>query len=393
MKSITCTICIILNSLILFSQNLVPNPSFETYKFSPDKSFNDNELSLYLNDWISPTVASPDFYVYTENPTNKDPFRFYTFGDQKAYDGNVFVGLLLQVYFGEYISYDKIYIREYVQAKLLKPLLKGHKYHVSMYYKLSERCSYAIDGLEIYFSKEKITSLSYLLDYKPQISNRDGNILTNCQWNKLEGYFIADKRMDYITIGNFKRYNQIHFKQVQPRDSIISEYAYYLIDKIEVFEVNKNDSTPNFTDYNQKAEPIYEDSKKINNQADTLQLKNTIIKRDTLVLSDVLFEFGKATLLDDYLEDLNNIVQYLGSSPKQSIIIEGHTDSIGNNAVNLKLSLDRANSVAEYLINNGYDSSKIETVGFGESKPVSDNGTENGRARNRRVEIIFKKND
>lgn len=197
--------------------------------------------------------------------------------------------------------------------------------------------------------------------------------------------------MNYITIGNFKRYNTIHFEQIQPKDSVTSLYSYYLIDKIEAYEINKKDSAKDFNNYNQEPESRIENKKIINNKIDSLILKNTIFKNDTLVLPDILFEFGKANLLQEYYSEFKKIVNYLASSPNTSIAIEGHTDSIGNNEYNLKLSIDRANAVATFLINNGIDTSRIRTFGYGENRTVSDNSTEIGRAKNRRVEIIFKK--
>jgi OmpA-OmpF porin, OOP family len=396
MKFIFCIIFFILHSLTLFSQNLVPNSSFEKYKNRPITGLSDYGIDNLLNGWMTPTKhTNADFYVFLDDSTIYDNYDFSKsgFGKQKAYDGNVFVGLLLQIYFGEYISFETINYREYIQAKLIKPMKKGHKYYASMYYKLSERSTYGIDGLGIYFSKEKIESNSFLLDYKPQVSNKDGNILTNYQWNKLEGYIMPENKLNYITIGNFKRYNKIHSKQIQPKDSVSIPYSYYLIDKIEVYEINKNDPTIDFNIYNQKPEPRIENMKINNIKLDSLNLKGAILKNDTLVLSDILFEFGKARLLPEHYIEFRKIVNYLVSSPNISVSIEGHTDSIGDHQLNLKLSLDRANAVATFLIANGIVRSRIKTFGYGENRPVGDNGTEKGRAQNRRVEIIFKKNN
>jgi len=68
-------------------------------------------------------------------------------------------------------------------------------------------------------------------------------------------------------------------------------------------------------------------------------------------------------------------------------LVEGHTDSIGSEAYNLRLSERRANAVADYMESQGISSSRITTKGWGKSKPVADNRTKEGRAKNRRVEI------
>ena len=73
------------------------------------------------------------------------------------------------------------------------------------------------------------------------------------------------------------------------------------------------------------------------------------------------------------------------------VVLEGHTDSVGNDAYNQKLSEKRANAVAKALKDLGVSASKITTVGYGETKPIADNKTKEGRAENRRVEARFNK--
>jgi len=73
--------------------------------------------------------------------------------------------------------------------------------------------------------------------------------------------------------------------------------------------------------------------------------------------------------------------------PEVRALVEGHTDSIGSDAYNQRLSERRANAVADYMEAQGISSSRITTKGWGKSKPVADNRTKEGRARNRRVEI------
>ena len=71
----------------------------------------------------------------------------------------------------------------------------------------------------------------------------------------------------------------------------------------------------------------------------------------------------------------------------KEVIIEGHTDSTGDAAFNQQLSEDRAEAVKAEVVANGGDPDKIKTIGYGETKPIADNGTREGRAQNRRVEI------
>lgn len=109
-----------------------------------------------------------------------------------------------------------------------------------------------------------------------------------------------------------------------------------------------------------------------------------------LVINDLLFASGGATLQTQSQRRLEPLLQYLQGNPRREIIIEGHTDSLGNPDKNKKLSLQRADTVMEYLVSRGIDPQRIETRGFGEEVPVASNTTNAGRAMNRRVEVVIK---
>ena len=105
----------------------------------------------------------------------------------------------------------------------------------------------------------------------------------------------------------------------------------------------------------------------------------------------VLFASGKTALLpiaESKLETVANVLQQ--QSDDKKIIVEGHTDSVGDDAKNLKLSQDRAESVRSFLVSHGVKADRVSAVGKGESVPVADNKTPEGRANNRRVEIVIK---
>ena len=112
-----------------------------------------------------------------------------------------------------------------------------------------------------------------------------------------------------------------------------------------------------------------------------------IITKTVVMTTDVTFEFDKSTLRPKAKDTLNEIVESLKTYTDYSVRIEGYTDAIGTEAYNKKLSERRSKAVADYLISNGIDKNKLETVGFGEANPVSTNKTSIGRAANRRVVI------
>lgn len=104
-------------------------------------------------------------------------------------------------------------------------------------------------------------------------------------------------------------------------------------------------------------------------------------------LEGVNFEFGNDVLTAESKPKLHNVAELLSKHPSFKIKISGYTDSSGADDVNLALSKKRAMSVKNYLISDGVSDSRIQADGYGEANPVADNETEDGRAKNRRVEF------
>nr|WP_286946456.1 OmpA family protein [Pseudomonas sp. UBA6718] len=102
---------------------------------------------------------------------------------------------------------------------------------------------------------------------------------------------------------------------------------------------------------------------------------------------DVKFDFDKSKVKEESYGDIKNLADFMNQYPQTSTTVEGHTDSVGTDAYNQKLSERRANAVREVLVNQyGVGAERVGSVGYGESRPVADNATEAGRAVNRRVE-------
>jgi OmpA-OmpF porin, OOP family len=109
-----------------------------------------------------------------------------------------------------------------------------------------------------------------------------------------------------------------------------------------------------------------------------------------ITLGDVLFSFGKTDLLPGAMNTIDKLAKFLAEYPNKTVLIEGHTDNIGSEEYNQKLSEQRALAVKNALIQVGVNASRIDTVGLGESSPITDNSTEAGRLKNRRVEIVIR---
>jgi outer membrane protein OmpA-like peptidoglycan-associated protein len=104
---------------------------------------------------------------------------------------------------------------------------------------------------------------------------------------------------------------------------------------------------------------------------------------------NIYFNFNKADVKPAMQRQLTKIAQALAAVPDQNLLIEGHTDSVGSNEYNLSLSELRAQSVQKILLAGGIAAERMDIKGYGESKPIADNATSAGRAKNRRVEIVL----
>jgi outer membrane protein OmpA-like peptidoglycan-associated protein len=112
------------------------------------------------------------------------------------------------------------------------------------------------------------------------------------------------------------------------------------------------------------------------------------VKKDRIeIKQQVHFASGKHRILPDSFALLDQVVQVLKDSPKMRVSIEGHTDSVGTEAFNMRLSQRRADAVLEYLVGKGISPERLASVGFGPTKPVASNKTAKGRALNRRTEF------
>jgi OOP family OmpA-OmpF porin len=102
---------------------------------------------------------------------------------------------------------------------------------------------------------------------------------------------------------------------------------------------------------------------------------------------NVEFDFDKSTIKKGYYDDIDSLVKVMKEYPDLNVVIEGHTDSVGTDAYNKKLSQRRAESVKKYMVEKGgIDANRLKAQGFGEEKPIASNKTKEGRQQNRRVE-------
>ncbi|MBE0571230.1 MAG: OmpA family protein [Ignavibacteriaceae bacterium] len=118
------------------------------------------------------------------------------------------------------------------------------------------------------------------------------------------------------------------------------------------------------------------------------ELKKALDADGKVILHGILFDLDKATLKQESEEQLHHIVTLMINYPDLKLEIQGHTDDQGKDDYNLNLSKNRAETVSSYLQLFGIDKKRLVTKGFGESKPIASNDSEEGREQNRRVELI-----
>ena len=219
-------------SSIGFSQNIIPNGSFEEFTKCPTR-FSSEGLST----WYSPTLGTPD-YFNTCSKNNCGIPENWT-GSSLSKSGKAYMGLvLLSNLPNSAESYRINNSREYFQVKLLKPLEKGESYCFTMYLKPSTLSHYNVDQVGVHFSKEKVKAQGFdQIIVKPQLNNNN-QIIQGNKWTKFCSTFKAKGGEEYLTLGNFEYATKTRYKGVMiPKDQrkeYMEGLAYYLFDDLSL---------------------------------------------------------------------------------------------------------------------------------------------------------------
>ncbi len=353
-----------LKALFVYSQNLVPNPSFEIYKSCPERLGN---LHSDVAHWSAPTSGSTDYFngcsTAMGTPENFNGAQAANFG----------VG-----YAGMYFYAPEDY-REYLQVKLTHPLVKGKKYEVSFYVSLAERSDFAIKEFGVLFAKDslwaKITKELSKRKLYQQANNKYNaleigysNFYSDTQdWILVHTQFEAKGSERYLILGNFKSNSRTRLFKTKKN---AKQGAYYYVDMISVTPSN------------------------VNGNGD-LVVKNDINPHQTIqlgkaqVFQNVLFLFNESYLSKEARGELQSVSDYLRENREYIITIRGFTDNQGSKKHNQNLSTRRAKTVARFLTDMGLSKKRIKWYGYGAENPIADNLTEEGRALNRRVEFLI----
>jgi len=349
--------CLLLFSVTGFTQNLVPNSSFEQVKKIPHNWMHNQRLfHEHMELWTSPNGGSPDvFFIGT---MGKFGFKRpnVDVSPHAPRSGKFMVGIKTYGCLSQ-----TTHCKEYLQIQLSEPLKPGEEYYVEfwvnpiissvrvnnfgVHFSSYELAGDDGDGEEALWLRTDILDTT-IIDGKPN------------EWTRIAGTFTAGCACEYMIIGNFSM--DSHTEARLKEHGL--DYSFYMVDDITLRPAQE--AAPTFT--------------------------NTSLKVGaTFTLDRIYFELDKAVLLPESYEQLDELLQILRDYPNMRIRIHGHTDSQGSRAYNIDLSERRAQAVYIYLIENNIASDRIEYLGFGESQPVADNINEEGRQTNRRVEFVI----
>jgi outer membrane protein OmpA-like peptidoglycan-associated protein len=244
------------------------------------------------------------------------------------------------------------------------------------------------DKIQAYFSNSKFKHESdYLkLDSNYIIDIQNGEFLYHTNWVRICGIYKAKGNEKFITIGNFVKFDKVrYFYNPTPSKRKVRDLhivSYVLTDNVSLVPI-KDSSKCNCAINRISVDKIQ--NKSILNQNNDYKMQNTI-----LLLGNLNFERNSYKINPSSFEELDKVYKILNSNNDLKIIINGYTDSVGNAKSNQRLSEKRAKSVAKYLIDKGISQDRISYKGYGSSYPISTNETEEGRAKNRRVEVEFR---
>ena len=143
---------------------------------------------------------------------------------------------------------------------------------------------------------------------------------------------------------------------------------------------------------------FYSENFKLTETADSLKpfLKDIYLQKpqtgSSIIMRNIFFDFNQSTLQPESFIELDYLVEFLNNNKEIKIEISGHTDNQGSDEINDKLSLERAQSVYNYVVSKGISPERLTYKGYGKRKPIAENDTEEGRAQNRRTEITILEN-
>lgn len=334
-------------------------------------------LKINVNSWKSLGQAYPNIY----DLRNRAPMHPLTgLADSVFYfepiAGNNFVKLMASQLTS--VICNPMMAHPLLQNTLATTLIKNQKYYLEFW--LWKPKWYSKNRpLKVYFSQEPITINNYQNYSKNAFLIPEFNDTTLHQWQKVSLNFEAPEYARYMTLGFFDFEND-NF----PGINHDSYHRWCYVDGfILVDEAHKDKVLPNFhsdKDYFSQIPKLIESPMVFNHKI--------IEKKQPVVLENIYFELDSYQLLPESLSSLVQLATFMQEHPDLIIEVVGYTDNIGTKEYNMYLSAKRAEAVVLKLIEHGIDADRLSWKGYGSNVPVSNNDTEEGRKKNRRVEFV-----
>ncbi len=374
MKKFSIVTLLIITGAIVNAQNLIPNGDFEEEVICIEFNLKCGPMGWRL------TSSDPPSY-YSE----------FKKGDTIASaHWTSFVPFSLQ---------DRGKYREYLQTSILCPLEKGRKYNISMQLKPEE---FAVKEIGIWFvSNYIITPENQIIAANPQVKFRNERFWYDPKgkWITLTSSYIANGTEKYLLIGNFRPHLLTEYKEIDFEGKEKRRSTYY-IDNVALKPAN-GQPTCDFTDYltlirnnrwrhTNPNDNFFPSSKSEKTMAFDTPSSTEVIINQPFILRNIFFDVDKYELLPESYHELQKLSKLLTDKPGLTIEICGHTDDTGNELHNQKLSLHRAETVANFLKENGVIEKRISFKGFASTQPIATNETPEGRKKNRRVEVVVR---
>ncbi len=365
--------------------NLVANPSFEEFTATPREI---SELNL-ASPWRSLATSGnePAELFATGSPVRVGVPQNFN-GTEPAHDGGAYAGFI------PFSKMDDERYREFLVAPLVESLEAGCTYRAACFVSLAERAHWAVDGIQMLFSARGplLIEQGYVRS-QPQVS-APGIIAETQGWTEISGMFRASGGEKLLTVGNFQLSEDTGARRRMARgkDKDAGDIAYYYLDDISVVKVMEADGSPARPPVAVVVVPPVAVAPVAAPPAPPALLGPLPVpkKGQVVRLENVYFASDEARLLPTSAPALDQLVVLLTVNPTFAITIGGHTDDTNTEYHNQLLSRERAEAVRQYLISKRIAPKRLTAVGYGDTQPVADNRTPEGRERNRRVEFTVK---
>jgi outer membrane protein OmpA-like peptidoglycan-associated protein len=356
-------------------QNLLINPSFEDENVCPEY-----HARCAPEGWWEANLKESDYF--TQQKISKTGNR-----------SNAFTVM----------HYLYAHTKTYLYTRILCPLEKDKTYRFDFWLKAP---TFEMRSVGLFLSeKDVLGNFNRDFTLKPTVLFTKTDALTKFkpnEWIAFSKTFVSKGNEKYLIIGNFEPDDP---KKWGRHSTKVDRLLYYIDDVLLTpVDTNQNflcETAKTYTDslYHldfrhilpKSQMPPIEPTPKVVLGAPSKSVKTKILKQniDTLVIPNIVFAHNSDVISADFMHVLDSLIQKIDFQKVRKMEIIGHTDNTGNDAYNEKLSLRRAHSISNYLINKQMRAEKITCIGRGATNPVADNNTELGRQLNRRVEIIL----